>query len=238
MKSLSYLVLLTLISCGSGNLKKDMDESSIYRTSGSEQFFLAELPSWANASSQGNCLKASSFHYLDFPKIKETYQLNYSQMIELQAQYNDRLEIYFRSTSKHFLKPMEEASFFNSTLEQVRSGVKHLNLPIVSEVEVIWFEGIKPEELKALALSGRFDQKLPILFSSCHSNQSLNQWLTQEKLDGVGFYLITGEWLSPYSSKNELLAGLHLEISALIGPNIKLNIFETENKTNNELILP
>lgn len=238
MKSLSYLVLLALISCGSGNLKKDIEESSIYRTSGVEQFFLAELPTWANSSAQGNCSKVSSFHYLDFPKIKETYQLNYSQMIELQAQYNERLENYFRSSAKHFLKPMEEASFFASTLEQVRSGVKVLNLPGVSEVEVIWFEGIKPEELTKLALSGRFDQKLPILFSSCHSNQSLNQWLIQQKLDGIGFYLITGEWLSPYSSKNELLAGLHLEISTLIGSNIKLNIFETENKEKNELILP
>ena len=237
MKYLNCLVLLALISCGSEIVKKNYDTSG-YRTSGVEQFFLAELPSWANFSAAGGCFKTSSFHYLDFSKLKDAYQLNYPQMIELQAQYNERLENYFRSTAVRFLKPVEEASFFSNTLEQVRGGVKSFKLPQVNEVEVIWFESFTPDELKALAKSERFNEKLPILFSSCHSKQSLNQWIMQEQLEEVGFQTITAEWLSPFDSNAKLKAGLRLELSGLFPNNIKVTLTTAKNKQTTELILP
>ena len=176
MKFLSYLALLALISCSSSGFKKNIDANS-FRTSGVEQFFLPELAPWANASQEGGCFKTSSFNYLNFPKLQEAYQLTYLQMIELQAQYNERLENYFRSTAVRFLKPMEEASFFSNTLEQVRGGIRSLKLPPVKEVEVIWLESYAPQELKKLSKSERFSERLPILFSSCHSKQSLTQWI-------------------------------------------------------------
>jgi hypothetical protein len=238
MKYLNCLVLLTLISCGSGELKKDLDHTTTYRTSGVEQFFLAELPSWANFSSSGSCFKESSFHYMDFSKLKEAYQLSYLEMIELQAQFNERLETYFRSAAVRFIKPVEEASFFSNTLEQVRGGVRSLKLPNVKEVEVIWFEGLAPDELKKMAQSDRFNEKLPVLFSSCHSHQGLTQWLMQEKLDNVGFRLITAEWLNPFSSEGKLTAGLHLELGQLFGKEIKVSLFKSNNHTTTELLLP
>ncbi len=197
---------------------------------------MPELPKWANFSQSGACYKASSFQYMDFSKLKENYQLTYAQMIELQAQYNERLENYFRSTAVRFLKPMEEASFFSNTLEQVRGGVKTLKLPPVKEVEVIWLESYTSAELKKLSQSSRFDERLPILFSSCHSKQSLTQWLMQEHLENAGFYLLTAEWLSPFNSNGEQNASLSLHLSELLGKNINytLNIFG--NKTNTELL--
>jgi hypothetical protein len=238
MKYLRCLVLLTLISCGSSDLKKNIDTSTSYRTSGLEQFFLTELPQWANYSSDGKCTKNSSFIYLNFPKLMEAYQLNYLQMLELQAQYNERLENYFRSTAIHFLKPMEEASFFSNTLEQVRGGIRSFKLPQVKEVEVIWLESFSPEEIKKLAKVGRFDQKLPILFSSCHSKQSLTQWIAQEQLEDVGFYTLTAEWLSPYTSHFELKGGLKIELAQLLGEKVKVTVISSQNKITNELILP
>jgi hypothetical protein len=235
MKYLSCLVLLALISCRSQPTLKDM-EGSAYRTSGVEQFFLPELPKWSNYSSEGGCFKNVSFSYMDFPKLREAYQLNYAQMVELQAQYNERLENYFRSTAVRFLKPMEEASFFSNTLEQVRGGVRHLKLPAVKEVDVIWFESFPAEELKNLARTGKFDEKLPILFSSCHTRQSLNQWITQEQLEETGFYLITAEWLSPFTSQFQSRPGLALELSELLGKEVKINIVTYKNKPTSELL--
>ena len=238
MKYLNCLVLLALISCGGAPVKKDIDPSTGYRTSGLEQFFLPEMPYWANFSAPGQCFKANSFHYLDFIKLKEAYQLTYQQMIELQAQYNERLENYFRSTAVRFLKPVEEASFFSNTLEQVRGGVRSLKLPAVNEVEVIWLESYDVGELKKLAQSERFNEKLPILFSSCHSKQSLNQWLLQEGLENAGFQTITAEWLSPYNSQMQLKPGLRIELAELLGKNIKIKVTTFQNKQNTELILP
>lgn len=239
MKYLNCLVLLALISsCGGAPVKKEIDPSTGYRTSGLEQFFLPEIPYWANFSASGQCFKASSFHYLDFIKLKEAYQLTYQQMIELQAQYNERLENYFRSTAVRFLKPVEEASFFSNTLEQVRGGVRSLKLPPVNEVEVIWLESYDVGELKKLAASDRFNEKLPILFSSCHSKQSLTQWLLQEGLEDAGFQTITAEWLSPYTSQIQLKAGLRVELAELLGKNIKIKVTTFQNKQTTELILP
>jgi hypothetical protein len=238
MKSLSYLVLLALISCGSSVVKKEMEDVSSYRTSGVEQFFLTQLPTWNNISVQGQCFKKSSFYYLDFSKLEEAYQLTYPEMIELQAQYNDRLETYFRSAAVRFVKPVEEASFFSNTLEQVRGGVRSLKIPEVNEVQVIWFEGLTTEEIKKIARSEELNEKLPILFSSCHSKQSLTQWLMYEKLDDVGFHLITAEWLSPFSSQSILTPGLRLELAELLNKKIKISVIKNQQNQRSELIIP
>ncbi len=227
MKFLLYSALLALISCGSGEVKRNIEDTS-YRTSGVEQFFLPELPTWANSSPSGRCFKTSSFHYMDFSKIAQNYQLTYPEMIELQAQYNDRLESYFRSTAVRFLKPVEEASFFANTMEQVRGGVRHFKLPPVNEVDVIWLDGYiadkKIDELKIMASRGKFDEKLPILFSACLSKQALSNWLSEQNLDQVGFYLLSAEWLSPFSSDLSLKPRLRLEIKKLVNREIKVNV--------------
>lgn len=227
MKYLVYSALLTLISCGGGEVKRNMEETS-YRTSGVEQFFLPELPAWANSSPSGRCFKTSSFHYMDFSKLAQSYQLTYPEMIELQAQYNDRLESYFRSTAVRFLKPVEEASFFANTLEQVRGGVRQFKLPNVNEVDVIWLDGYiadnKVAELKKMAKEGKFDERLPILFSGCLSKQALSNWLSEQNLEQVGFYLISAEWLNPYSSQLSLKPRLRIELKKLVNREIKINV--------------
>lgn len=237
MKFLSFLVLATLISCSTGTARQDID-SGPYRSSGVEQFFLAEVPNWANYSALGLCYKHSSVHYMDFSKLIETYQLTYPQMIELQAQYNERLENYFRSTTVRFLKPVEQASFFSNSLEQVRGGVKSLKLPLVKAVEILWLEGSTPADIKKLAAAGKFNERLPILFSSCHSRQSLNQWVIENSLEDVGFYLLSAEWLSPFSSKGVPFPGARLDIAELLGPDIKYSFLSTLNKQTTELAFP
>lgn len=227
MRFLLYSALLALISCGSGEVKRNIEETS-YRTSGVEQFFLPELPAWANSSPSGRCFKTSSFHYMDFSKLAASYQLTYPEMIELQAQYNDRLESYFRSTAVRFLKPVEEASFFANTLEQVRGGVRQFKLPVVNEVDVIWADGYiadnKIADLKAMAKAGKFEERLPIIFSACMSKQALSNWLSEQNLDQVGFYILSAEWLNPYSSQLTLKPRLRIELNKLINREIKVNV--------------
>jgi hypothetical protein len=239
MKYLSFLALLTLISCGSGETRQNIDDNA-YRTSGVEQFFLPELPNWANASAAGKCFKSSSLHYLDFTKLAASYKLDYVQMLELQAQFNQKLEDYFRSSAQRFLKPVEEASFFSNTLEQVRGGIKQFKIPQVNEVEIVWLEGYLAKndatELRKLAAKGRFDSKLPVLFSSCHTKQSLTQWIAENDLDQVGFYLLSSEYLSPYSSESKLDAGLKLEITKLFNSGVKLFYFPEQPPI--EFVLP
>ncbi len=238
MKYLNCLVLLALISCGSGEVKKDYDPSQPYTTSGTEQFFLPELPTWANFSASGNCFKKSSIQYLNFSKLRESYQLDYAQMLELQAQYNERLENYYQSTAVKFLRPVEQASFFSNTLEQVRSGLKGLKIPKVKEVTVLWFEAHTVDELKKMASTSVFDENYFILLSSCQTKQSLTQILMQANLDGVGFGLVTSEWLAPFDRDFNKSPGLKIFLQDLLGAEMKINFLNTHKKTIDEFILP
>lgn len=241
-KSLSFLALLTLISCTTDSSRQSIKDTP-YRTSGVEQFFLAELPGWKNSSAFGKCFKSNSFQYLDFAKLNVTYQLSYREMIELQGQYNQKREDYFRSTAYRFLKPVEEAAFFSNTLEQVRGGVKHFHIPDVREVDVIWLEGFLQEEkglqrLSQMAAAGLFDERLTILFSSCLSNQRLVQWVTESGLEQVGFYLLSAEWLTPYGGDLTLKTGLHIEIKQLLNPGVKVKLVTPNEKiSTNEIVL-
>jgi hypothetical protein len=237
MKYLSFSLLLILISCSQSEIRKDISDTP-YRTSGIEQYFLAELPAWANHSASGQCFKKHSFQYLDLNKLGGVYQLKYPELIELQAQYNDRLESYFRSTAVRFIKPVEEAAFFSNTLENVRGGVKTFKLPLMADkVDVIWVDRYialkQVSEIKKMQQMGRFEERLPILFSSCLSRQDLNQWLIENNLDQIGFYSLTAEWLSPYSSGLEMKPGLHLEIKKLMGANVQVRFVSP-----GEILLP
>jgi hypothetical protein len=221
MRFLSFFLPLILISCSQGQVRRDVLETA-YRTSGLEQFFLPELPSWANTSPSGQCFKKHSYQYMDFKKLAESYQLTYPELIELQAQYNDRLESYFRSTAMRFVKPMEEAAFFSNTLESVKGGVRTFKLPAqAKKVDIIWLDRFialnQVYEIKKMNEMGRFDERVPVLFSSCLSRQDLNQWLVENKLDTVGFFSLSAEWLSPFGPDMSLKTGLHLEIKKLIG---------------------
>jgi hypothetical protein len=237
MKCLSFSLLLILISCSQGVIRQDVTDAP-YQTSGIEKYFLPELPAWANHSASGQCFKKHSFHYMDFNKLGTIFDLKYPELVELQAQYNERLEAYFRSTAVRFVKPVEEAAFFSNTLENVRGGVKMFKLPpTANKVDIIWLDRYialnQVNELKKMNEMGRFDERLPVLFTSCLSKEDLNQWLIENNLDQVGFYSLTAEWLSPYGADLQLRPGLHLEIKKLMGKSVNVRFISP-----GEILLP
>lgn len=224
MRFLICSLLLILTSCGSGEVKKNIDDVT-YQTSGIEKYFLPELPAWANFSEAGGCFKSSSFTYFDFPKVSGAFGLSYAEMLELQAQYNDRVENYFRSTTARFLKPVEQAGIFSNTLEQVKGGVRQLRLPDAREVDLIYLDSFirrdKLKDLKKLVDSGRFFERLPLVVSSCLSRQEMNKWVTESNFDQVGFYLISAEWFSPFNIQMQATPGLELNLRQVFKPNTK-----------------
>lgn len=236
MKYLSSFLLLLLISCSTG-LRKEVEDVP-YRTSGVEQFFLPELPAWANSSSYGQCFKKHSFQYLDFDKLNKAYKLNYNELIELQAQYNEKLESYYRTAALKFVKPVEEAAFLANTLENVRGGVKVFKLPPgITNIDIIWLDPYismnKVSDLKKMHELGQFDERVPVLFTSCFSKQDLDQWLVENGLDQIGFYHLSAEWLSPFGEDLALKPGLRLELKKMINENIKVKFISPQ-----ETLLP
>lgn len=237
MKYLNFFLLLILYSCSQTELREELDDN-VYRTSGVEQYFLPELPAWANNSPSGKCFKKHSFQYMDLKKIGNIHSLKYPELVELQAQYNDRLESYYRSTAARFVRPVEEAAFFSNTMENVRGGVKLFKLPpMAKKVDLIWLDRYielnQVGELKKMNDMGRFDERVPVLFSSCFSKQDLQQWLVENNLDGVGFFSLTAEWLTPYGSDLEMKTGLQIDVKKIMGPGIEVRFLAPS-----EILLP
>lgn len=224
-------LLLALISCGSGEVKKDISEVT-YQTSGVEKYFLTELPAWANFSQVGGCFKSSSFTYLDLPKVSGAFGLSYPEMLELQAQYNDRLETYFRSTTARFLKPVEQAGIFSNTLEQVKGGVRQLRLPDARQVDLIWLDGFmqndKMKDLKRMVKEGKFFERLPVIVSTCLSRQEMEKWITESNFDQVGFYLISAEWFTPFNIQMQAEPGLRINLRQIFKPETKFFLVAPE----------
>jgi hypothetical protein len=240
MRFLNFLVPLLLISCGGAEVKRDLEDQG-YQTSGIEQYFLPELPLWSNFSVTGMCFKSSSFTYFDFKKLKDSYQLQYDEMLELQGQYNARVENYYRSTATKFLKPVEQASFFSNTLEQIRGGVRSFKIPRVDAVDVIWLDSFvtdkKVTEIIKMFQSGKFDERLPILFSTCFSRGALAQWITENNLEDAGFYSLGAEWLTPFNDEANRIPALQINLTRLLPPGTKINIITSgSHSTLSEIV--
>lgn len=208
MKLAVYFLLLSLISCGTTTDYKVPDTVSVYRGNGVEQFFLPELPKWINRSGTGQCFRQFSVKYLDQEKLKFVHQLSYPESIELQVQLNQKLEDYYKNTTTKFLRPVEEATLFSNTLEQVKAGVKALNLPAVSQIELIWIDDYiqnnKEADFIKWANSSEFTENLPVLVSLCKTSAELKKWAQDRNVDSIGLYYAGHEWLSPYNKEQVL----------------------------------
>ena len=203
------LLLLLICSCSSGpSYTSPTAELSTYRTNGIEQFFLPESPRWMNRSTTAQCFRNVSVRFLDQAKLKEVHQLTYPQSIELQVQLNQKLEEYYKNTSQKFLRPVEEATLFANTLEQVKSGVKALNLPNVSQIELIWIDDYiqnnKEADFIRWANSSQFTENLPVLVSLCKTSTELKKWAQDRNVDSIGLYYAGFEWMSPFTKEQAL----------------------------------
>lgn len=240
MKYLNCLLLLVLVSCSNGTVR-DLTVQP-YRTSGVEQYFLSELPIWANGSASGQCFRKHSVQFFDFNKLGKAFNLTYPELLEFQAQYNRRLENYYRTVTVKFVKPMEEAAFFSNTLENVRGGVRLFKVPAeAKKVDVIWLDRFiahdRIEDIRKMHESGRFNERLPVLFSACLSQEDLNQWLIEYSMDNFGFYALTTEWISPFGSDLTPRAGPQVEIPKLFGKDVKLEFIRPkENLLPSEIV--
>lgn len=91
MDKLLVVCLLILVSCASSTLVP-RDPESVYRGAGVEQYFLPELPRWANYSQVGKCQKSIPIRYLDFEKLASSYNFSYFENVQLQLTFNKSVE--------------------------------------------------------------------------------------------------------------------------------------------------
>ena len=194
-----FLLLVLLAGCSSSSTEPFPEQASRpFQTGGHEQFFLAELPHWANGSVRGNCARSLSVRYLDFSALERVHGLNFKQSLELQAQFNLKWRRRFVGQKLLSLTPQEEASMFLETLAQVKAGLQEFRFPASPKINLVWWESIVNMPKLKNSWMNVLNQGHPVvLVSVCDDSDTIESWLEKEKLDGAGFFVFGAEVLTP-----------------------------------------
>lgn len=220
MKTLFYFLFLFLFfACSSGTKRETEISVPAFQTAGVEQYFLPDLPLWANGSRSGACFRKFSVHFLDFKRIHEIYQLPFRDMLELQWQFNSKVSERLYSSPVTTLTPREEANLFLASLEQVRAGVKELRSPEVPIVNLILWEEFQGEneallkkQLRRILDNGDYI----LLLSVCENFNKMEAWIEKNDFDESGLDIVSAEMLTPFISATEVYPGLTMNVQELL----------------------
>lgn len=208
---LVILFLLTLSSCSTpGGSEFAVDP---YQSGGTEQFWLAELPNWANGNVSAQCARDFSAHFVNHDALEKIHGLSYAQRVELQAHFNRQLRLKYGSK---LLTPREESALFLQSMEQVKAGIREFNYPNRGNVHLVWWDQIHKKEsstrwLRKLAQTG----DPIILLSLCLDSTQLENWVNQSELSEVGLFSFGFESLTNLTKSGEPVFGLTLPIDVL-----------------------
>lgn len=211
MIRLLYFALAALVvACGSSSTKIPFSDPKPlpFQGAGHEQYFLPELPHWANGSVSAGCQRAFSVRFLDYSALARLQGLSFVQSVELQSQFNLRWRERFAGKKALVLTPQEEATLFLETLGQVKGGLKEMRYPAHSPLNLVWWDSVSAKpKLKAWLLNLANQGRPTVLVSLCEGSDSIEAWLEKEELDSVGFFTFGAEALGPTRADGTVVAG-------------------------------
>lgn len=211
----SIFLVFSLYSCSSGTVKRlETNEGDFIQVERTEEFFLTDLPNWANFSSSAKCFRSKSLQYFDLKKMNASYDMDYKDLISLQVLFNQK---YLKQKESKVLGSIDKSMILRETLQKQKSGLNLLKLPNFKKFNLIWID-LVPEDkkesfLRAFMLSEYMDNGVPIILTLCDSFDGLNNRITNSGIDIEYPLSITMEYFSNYNKKffQMPLLGLFLE---------------------------
>ncbi len=205
---MKLLMMLLLLSACSSSVPDDDGSPAPFQGAGHEQFFLPELPHWANGSVAGRCQRAFSVRYLDYVALEKVHGLQYPSRVELQAQFNRRWRERFVGKTTLLLTPQEEAALFLEILGQVKGGLRELRFPVGVPFQLVWWDDLQARADFKAWLSRLADEGgAVVLLSLCEGSDGLEAWANQEGLGQLGLFTLGAEVLGPQRPDGTVLAG-------------------------------
>lgn len=239
MKIFSLLfVIFAAVSCQSPYTSAERKQlNEYYIQSGVEQYFLADLPEWANVNQTSSCKRTDFIRFFNFSKISESYKLDYEKLLQLQLMFNvslkkrtvnfDKLEV--KNMNKRTVPKEDEVLFFN-VLDKIQGGVKEFVIPEFNRVHFVLIDEYlldptKILKLKALTESEEFSQGFPVFVSLCSSQREVEQFISVHHFEELNPKIISSELLSPFDDENKLTYGFALDVSKLFKPQTKIYLY-------------
>jgi hypothetical protein len=222
----SILTLTLLVSCTTSRSTTNLDRA--YQATGMNQYFLADLPKWANFSESTACYRKEPIRYLDFGALMKSFSLNYHQASQIQAYFNQSyLNVVQSPQMKMTLT--DEDRMFNESLQKVQNKIPFFEAPTFHTIHLIHFDDYYQtkntlSQLLEFLKSSVNDSGVPILVSSCLSTLEV-----QKLLQDVSFKIIGAEFFSPFTKEGVLKPLMSLDLDAFFEPKQKL-LFFTKQK--------
>lgn len=237
LKIILFLVLIMQLSCSFSSFnpsKINLDRA--YQSTGVNQYFLADLPRWANFSESAHCFRKEPVRYLDYNALMKSFSLNYQQASQVQAFFN---QIYLSVTQKPEMKMtlIDEERMFNESLQKVQNKILFFEAPSFHTVHLINFDDYLQNqysltELLEFLKSSTNDSGVPVLLSSCLSTTEVQNFLKDLSLKVIG-----AEFFSPFNKEGILRPLMSLELSSFFEIKQKLIYFtKQKNVTAKHLI--
>lgn len=230
--------LFALISCQSPyHVQEKKAINEVYIPSGAEQYFLPELPAWANVSETADCRRLENIRFLDFNRLNKSYGLDLEKLIQLQLMFNNNLKkmkVDFDKIDRYSnAKKDEELLFFNS-LDKVQGGVKEFLAPEFKQIHLVWIDDFLADKarvtrLKNLLSSDSFAAGFPVFVSTCLSSREMERFLLENGLAEQNIKLVSSEFLTPFADDFNLDTHKVLQLGKIFKENQALFLYTTKN---------
>jgi hypothetical protein len=229
------LGLLLLLSCAQvpSNSSRGYSRRSserYYQTNGASLYFLNDLPGWANYSTSGACQREENFRWLNFQQVRDSFSLNYAQVVQLQHKYNITYSSKTRLAEKEQMPLAEQERLFHQVVKEIQGGAEEFRIPKYHRIHIVWIdhflvsnEGKK--ELSELVQSDSFGQGYPIFLSLCHSSYEIDQLKQELLLFDYAIRHIPVSMFSIYGDKNQQYPYIMLDLANFFPKEKELHLF-------------
>ncbi len=193
------------------------------------QYFMADIPSWANSSSSGECKREVSPKYFNFKSLRDSFSFDYKNSVQFQYLYNIKYRSLMDRVRSSYLTFADESMLFYDTLEQINSGILAFNPPKFKTVSLLWIDPLIAKEkesvLKNIFNSSEFQTGHPVFVSLCLSNKELESFIEQRGLSDKNIRLASHELLTMFLLDNSLGYDFIFNLSNLFNDDQELNFF-------------
>ena len=185
------------------------------------QYFLADLPHWANFSEQGKCRRNENIRFLHYAHLNQSFSYNYSFVAYLQLLFNEKYRESRKHLQRDFLSPRMEEKIFFQAQDEINSGILPFHLPGLKRVHLLWIDpALKnpryQEALKNILNTDDFYQGHPILVSQCLNRDQMGLLIHSLTQEDVGFRFISSEMFSPFDQNFNLTHEFQLSLDTIL----------------------
>lgn len=234
VRLIAILVFTFMVSCASNRATTNLDRA--YQATGMNQYFLADLPKWANFSESTGCFRKEPIRYLDFGAMMKSFSLNYQQAAQIQAFFNQSYLSVVQSPQMK-MTLIDEDRMFNEALQKVQNKIFYFEAPTFHTIHLIHFDDYYQSKLTVSQLldflkSSANDSGVPVLVSTCLSMTEI-----QNLLKDLSFKIIGAEFFSPFDKDGALKPIMSLDLDPFFASKQQIKFFtKQKNLTVKHLI--